>query len=63
MSTQTLTTIRKLALLNAGQSVCCKMYGYVTIWLTSRADSDEYIVYPDVDGDEDVVYAYHGINE
>ncbi|KAL9079113.1 MAG: hypothetical protein Q9157_001997 [Trypethelium eluteriae] len=28
-----------------------------------KEDSDEYIVYPDTDRDEDVVYAYHGINE
>ncbi|PVI08124.1 hypothetical protein DM02DRAFT_648188 [Periconia macrospinosa] len=28
-----------------------------------RADNDDYVVYPDVDGDEDVVYAYHAIND
>ncbi|CAG8961586.1 hypothetical protein HYFRA_00006120 [Hymenoscyphus fraxineus] len=27
------------------------------------ADNDDYVVYPDVDGDEDVVYAYHAIND
>ncbi|CAI6332297.1 unnamed protein product [Periconia digitata] len=26
-------------------------------------DNDDYIVYPDVDRDEDVVYAYHAIND
>lgn len=26
-------------------------------------DNDEWIVYPDVDRDEDVVYAYHAIND
>ncbi|KAF2828334.1 hypothetical protein CC86DRAFT_368589, partial [Ophiobolus disseminans] len=26
-------------------------------------DNDDYVVYPDVDGDEDVVYAYHAIND
>ncbi|KAF2809794.1 uncharacterized protein BDZ99DRAFT_571546 [Mytilinidion resinicola] len=26
-------------------------------------DNDEYVVYPDVDRDEDVVYAYHAIND
>ncbi|KAI9667915.1 MAG: hypothetical protein M1821_000735 [Bathelium mastoideum] len=34
---------------------------------SNRADKtkagDDYVVYPDVDRDEDVVYAYHGINE
>jgi hypothetical protein len=31
--------------------------------LTMHTDNDEYIVYPDTDGDEDVVYAYHAIND
>jgi len=31
--------------------------------LTRRLDNDEWIVYPDVDRDEDVVYAYHAIND
>ena len=26
-------------------------------------DGDDYVVYPDVDRDEDVVYAYHAIND
>jgi hypothetical protein len=26
-------------------------------------DNDDYVVYPDTDGDEDVVYAYHAIND
>lgn len=26
-------------------------------------DKDEYVVYPDFDRDEDVVYAYHAIND
>jgi hypothetical protein len=26
-------------------------------------DNDDYVVYPDVDRDEDVVYAYHAIND
>ena len=31
--------------------------------LTQSIDNDEWIVYPDVDRDEDVVYAYHAIND
>jgi hypothetical protein len=31
--------------------------------LTRCLDNDEWIVYPDVDRDEDVVYAYHAIND
>lgn len=31
--------------------------------LTPVDDNDGYVVYPDVDGDEDVVYAYHAIND
>jgi len=31
--------------------------------ITLKADNDDYVVYPDVDGDEDVVYAYHAIND
>ncbi|KAK3208229.1 hypothetical protein GRF29_77g44419 [Pseudopithomyces chartarum] len=26
-------------------------------------DNDDWVVYPDVDRDEDVVYAYHAIND
>lgn len=30
---------------------------------TECVDNDEWIIYPDVDRDEDVVYAYHAIND
>jgi hypothetical protein len=31
--------------------------------LSFEPDNDDYVVYPDIDRDEDVIYAYHAIND
>lgn len=31
--------------------------------LSFEPDNDDYVVYPDIDRDEDVTYAYHAIND
>ncbi|KAK7182247.1 hypothetical protein DPSP01_006966 [Paraphaeosphaeria sporulosa] len=36
---------------------------HVAVRAEPTPDNDEWIVYPDVDRDEDVVYAYHAIND
>lgn len=33
------------------------------LFLLFMQDNDEFVVYPDADRDEDVVYAYHAIND
>ena len=36
---------------------------FCILTLSFQADKDDYVVYPDVDRDEDVVYAYHAVND
>ena len=45
------------------RSVTAHQSNVYILTLSLQGDNDDYVVYPDVDRDEDVVYAYHAIND